>query len=370
MLQAVGAPGTVALPSSSMPVSVGARPSGTSVIPASRPRQTRLLSIGLQAEAPPEPIASDSPIEARFEIAGHSLPIVGKLCSIGSAPESSVRLNDGSVAFLHAQIAQQGNALYLRDAGTQHGTWVNGALLAGAHALHDGDRIVLGRSELLFRSSVLGKANIVSEPVISVPRLELRSGPSLGLSFVLSGDSCTIGSGPAADLQVFEPSVAPQHARVRQAQGLHYLSDLGSPSGSYARGARLTPGQELVLGEGEVFQVGAIAIAYTRAPTADRLAAFRPMARLSVVSGAGMGQLASFAERALTGSAQGAELCLPGLYPHEIEIVRHEGAYFARDLSGGRTFKSGAPLGPEWSPLRGGEMLLVSSGAMLRFEEA
>ncbi|HYJ07574.1 MAG TPA: FHA domain-containing protein, partial [Polyangiaceae bacterium] len=200
--------------------------------------------------------------------------------------------------------------------------------------------------------------------------LELRSGPSLGLCFVLSAESCNIGSGSAAELQVFEPSVAPLHARVRHAQGLHYLSDLGSPSGSYARGVRLPPGQELVLGEGEVFQLGAVAVAYTRAPTADRVAAFRPMARLSVVSGAGAGQSATFAERALVGGAPGLELCLPGLGPHELELTKHQGSFFARDLSGGRTFKSGVPLGHEWAPLRGGEMLLVSSGALLRFEDA
>jgi hypothetical protein len=203
-----------------------------------------------------------------------------------------------------------------------------------------------------------------------VPHLELRSGPSLGLCYVLSAELCNIGSGQAADLQVFEPSVAALHARVRHTQGLHYLSDLGSPSGSYARGVRLPPGQELVLGEGEVFQVGAVAIAYTRAPTADRLAAFRPMARLSVMSGAGSGQTASFGERALVGSAEAAALRLPGALPHELELVRHEGSYFARDLSGGRTFKSGAPLGPEWAALRPGEMLLISTGALLRFEEA
>jgi hypothetical protein len=39
-------------------------------------------------------------------------------------------------------------------------------------------------------------------------------------------------------------------------------------------------------------------------------------------------------------------------------------------LSGGRTFKSGAPLGREWAPLAGGELILISSGAMLRFEDA
>jgi NADPH-dependent 2,4-dienoyl-CoA reductase/sulfur reductase-like enzyme/pSer/pThr/pTyr-binding forkhead associated (FHA) protein len=375
MPQLAAAPGTMALPSSRpaptsvMPSRTSALPSRTSLLPASEPRRTRMLSIGLHAEAPPEPLVSDTPIEARFEVQGHHLPITGKLCSIGSAPESAIRLHDPSVAFLHAQVAQQGQALYLRDAGTQTGTWVNGVPLAGAHALHDGDRILVGHTELTFRSPTLAKSSGPSEPVIAVPRLELRSGPSLGLSFLLSAELCSIGSGANVELQVFEPSVAPQHARVRLAQGLHYLSDLGSPSGTYLRGTRLPPGQEVVLSDGELFQVGAIAIAYTRAPTTDRLAAFRPMAKLSVMSGAGAGQNAAFAERALVGAAPNAELRLPGTTAHELEIVRHQGNFFARDLSGGRTFKSGSPLGPEWAPLRGGEMLLVSSGALLRFEE-
>ena len=367
--------GTMALPSSRLastsvlPSRTSVLPSRTSALPASEPRRTRVLSIGLHAEAPPEPLVSDTPIEARFEVQGHLLPLIGKLCSIGSAPDSAIRLHDPSVAFLHAQVAQHGQALYLRDAGTQTGTWVNGMPLAGAHALHDGDRIVVGRTELIFRSAALAKTIGPSEPVIAVPRLELRSGPSLGLSFVLSSELCSIGSGPNVELQVFEPSVAPQHARVRLAQGLHYLSDLGSPSGTYLRGGRLPPGQEVRLSDEELFQVGAIAIAYTRAPTTDRLAAFRPMARLSVMSGAGAGQSAAFAERALIGAAPSSELCLPGTGAHELEIVRHQGVFFARDLSGGRTFKSGSPLGTEWAPLRGGEMLLVSSGALLRFEE-
>ena len=389
-MQAVAAPGTLAIPSSrvagaapnqlptsqipnrtsALPTRTSALPSRTSLLPASEPRRTKMLSIGLHAEAPPEPLVNEQPIEARFEVQGHALPLHGKLCSIGSAPESAIRLNDPAVAFLHAQVSQHGNALYLRDAGTQTGTWVNGVPLAGAHALRDGDRVLVGRTELLFRSPALAQTTGPTDAVIALPRLELRSGPSMGLSFVLSTDSCTIGSGPDADLQVFEPSVAPLHARVRLAQGMHYLSDLGSPSGSYARNVRLAPGQELPLADGEVFQVGAVALAYTRAPTKDRLAAFRPMAKLSVASGAGLGQTASFAERVRVGSAADAELRLADTANYELELVQHQGGYFARDLSGGRTFKSGAPLGREWAPLKGGEMLLISSGALLRFEEA
>jgi NADPH-dependent 2,4-dienoyl-CoA reductase/sulfur reductase-like enzyme/pSer/pThr/pTyr-binding forkhead associated (FHA) protein len=388
VMQALGAasPGTLALPSSRAPGSMpsaalpnrtSALPGGTSqlpqrtsLLPAAQPRRTKMLSIGLHAEAPPEPLVSEQPIEARFEVQGHVLPLSGRLSSIGSAPDSAIRLTDPAVAFVHAQIAQHKNALYLRDAGTQTGTWVNGVPLAGAHALRDGDRVLCGRTELVFRSSVLGKTTSANEPVIALPRLELRSGPSLGLSYLLSADICSIGSGTEANLQVFEPSVAALHARVRLAQGLHYLSDLGSPSGSYARGGRLPPGQEVILGDGEVFQVGAVAIAYTRAPTMDRLAAFRPTARLSVMSGAGVGQSAAFVERLRAGSAPDVELRLPNAAPYEVELALHQGTCFARDMSGGRTFKSGAPLGPEWVPILGGEMLLVSSGALLRFEDA
>jgi NADPH-dependent 2,4-dienoyl-CoA reductase/sulfur reductase-like enzyme/pSer/pThr/pTyr-binding forkhead associated (FHA) protein len=388
VMLALGSPSTIALPSAPMPAvghlatsalpgrtsqlpsRTSSLPSSTSLLPTAPPRRTKMLSIGLHAEAAPEPMVSERAIEARFEVQGHVLALSGKLCSIGSAPDCAIRLNDPGVAYLHAQIAQHGNALYLRDAGSQTGTWVNGIPLAGAHALHDGDRVLCGRTELVFRSTELGKSSAPSEPLIALPRLELRSGPSMGLSFLLSADSCSIGSGHDADLRVFDPSIAILHARVRLAQGLHYLSDLGSPGGSYARGARLPPGQEVVLGDGEVFQLGAVAIAYTRAPTMDRLAAFRPTARLSVTSGAGLGRAAAFVERLRVGSAADAELCVPSAAAYELELVLHQGTCFARDLSGGRTFKSGAPLGTEWAPVNGGEMLLISSGALLRFEDA
>jgi hypothetical protein len=198
----------------------------------------------------------------------------------------------------------------------------------------------------------------------------------MGLSFVLAAERCSIGSGAGVDFQIFDPSIAPLHAWVRAVQGAHYLADQNSASGSYARGNRLAPGQELPLTDGETFQLGAVTLAYSRAPTKDRVAAFRPMARLSVTSGPSAGTSASFAERLILGSAPHAQgsagtvvLELPGSVPQELELVLHQNAYFARDLSGGRVFKSGSPLGQAWAPLKGGEMLLVSTGALVRFEE-
>jgi len=208
---------------SQLPARTSQLPQRTSALVAAEPRRTKMLSIGLHAEAAPEPLSTEPPLDARFELGGHMLPIVGKPCSIGTAPECGVRLGDPSVAWLHAQVSQHGGALYLRDAGTQTGTWVNGVPLADAHSLRDGDRVVVGRTELVFRSSVLGRTASVEDAVLDLPRLELRSGPGMGLSFVLPGEACTIGSGASADLRVFEPSVAAEHARVRAVQGVHYL---------------------------------------------------------------------------------------------------------------------------------------------------
>ncbi len=342
-------------------------PTGTALLPSQPPRPTKLLSIGLPAQGPAQ-AKQTVQLNARLETAGQSIALAGGLSSIGAAVDAAVRLTEPGVGLVHAQIAQQGDAMFLRDSGTRTGTWVNGVLLSEAHRLRDGDQIKVGQSELTFRASSLGSVPALPRPLISPPRLELRTGPGLGLSFVLPAGSRTLGSGPEADFQVFDPSIAPLHLRLRGEQDLHYLSDLGGPSGTYLRGAWLPPGQEVVLAEGEFIQLGAVVLVFTRQATLDRLAQLRPSARLSVTSGPHAGRSISFEERALVGSDAQATLGLPGALAYELEVVRHAGGYFVRDLSGGRTFRSGVPLGPEYAPLNHGELLLASGGALLHFE--
>jgi NADPH-dependent 2,4-dienoyl-CoA reductase/sulfur reductase-like enzyme/pSer/pThr/pTyr-binding forkhead associated (FHA) protein len=343
---------------------------GTQALPSSAvPRQTRLLSIGLKAEAAPQLAGLGG--DARLEYRGQILRISGKLCNIGSGPDCTIRLNDPSVAPLHAQICEANSALFLRDAGSPGGTRVSGMVLGTAHHLHDGDQIQLGGAHLVFRSSAPGASPLAATPPPEplAPRLELCSGPGTGLSFLLSQSEHIIGSDAAAYVHICDPSIAPRHARVRLHAELHYFSDLGSASGSFVRGRRLAVGEEVVLGEGEQLKLGNVVLSYTRAPARDALAAFRPRARLSMASGNLLGSAAEFEQRALVGSAAECELSLPGLFPHELEFVRHHGNYFVRSLAGHRTFRGGAALGPEFVPLASGDLLLLQGGAMLRFEE-
>ena len=43
--------------------------------------------------------------------------------------------------------------------------------------------------------------------------------------------------------------------------------------------------------------------------------------------------------------------------------------FWVRDLSGGRAFRAGSPIGPEFSEIQHGDLLLLSGTVMLRFEE-
>jgi predicted component of type VI protein secretion system len=51
-----------------------------------------------------------------------------------------------------------------------------------------------------------------------------------------------------------------------------------------------------------------------------------------------------------------------------VEIAANDKSFWARDRSGGATFRSGSPLGPEFVELTHGDLLLLGT-TMLRFEE-
>ncbi len=70
--------------------------------------------------------------------------------TLGRAPGSTVVLGDPTVSRLHARIrAANGSGPVLEDAGSSHGTFVDGERVRGPVLLHDGARIRLGDAELV-----------------------------------------------------------------------------------------------------------------------------------------------------------------------------------------------------------------------------
>jgi NADPH-dependent 2,4-dienoyl-CoA reductase/sulfur reductase-like enzyme/pSer/pThr/pTyr-binding forkhead associated (FHA) protein len=374
--------GTVALPSqapatkqsertTALPRAAFAGGAGHTAALPSGPRKTRVLSIGLHAEAAPEARASLAPIDARLEFQGRALQINLPVMNLGQSPECQIPLHDPSLSAFHAQLVRYDTGLYLRDLGSSSGTWVNGQCLFGPHALRDGDSIRIGQLELLFRSSALPRISLAQVPHKSLagPRLEVRSGGALGLSFALGPQPVLVGSSAECSIRFTDPSISPRHAELRPSGATHALLDLGSHVGSYVRGARLAPQQAVTLSEGDWLRFGAVDVLYTSAARADVLASLRPSARVIVTSGSDSGKSASVGDRLLVGSDASAGLVLTSVAGPQLELATHNGRFWVRDLSGGRAFRAGSPMSSEFSEIQNGELILIGGSLMLRFEE-
>src|SRR4051812_41443832 len=95
------------------------------------------------------PVAgSSAPLELVLADATR-VPLTGELV-IGRAPENTLQLADPSVSRRHARIVlANGAGVLIEDAGSSHGTFVDGHRVNGAEPLHDGARIRVGNQELV-----------------------------------------------------------------------------------------------------------------------------------------------------------------------------------------------------------------------------
>src|SRR5258705_4331196 len=76
---------------------------------------------------------------------GTRVPVLDEM-TIGRAPGNTLPLDDPSVSRHHARITSGDptRAPRLEDAGSSHGTWLDGQLVEGTGSLGDGSRITLG----------------------------------------------------------------------------------------------------------------------------------------------------------------------------------------------------------------------------------
>ncbi|HWA72239.1 MAG TPA: FAD-dependent oxidoreductase [Polyangiaceae bacterium] len=331
------------------------------------PRATRMLSIGLHAEASVQAPVPTS-LRASLEYGGQQIVISRAITSLGQGADADVRLADPSAASLHAQIVEHEGRFYVRDLGSQFGTWVNQKPLNPAEPLADGDRLQIGQQVLVFRSASAVAAHKTSA-LVSAARLTVRSGAKLGLSLRLPEHGVLIGSAPGSALCLTDPGVSPQHARVHKRGASFVFEILDGTFGSWLRGQALSVGAAEPLREGDWLRLGTVDFSYSELPAEDASRALAPSAKLTVDSGPITGQSAAVPERALVGSAANATFVIPGVAPNQLEILRHGRAFFARDLTAGQTLRAGRPLGAEWAQLEHGNLLLLGGTTLLRFEE-
>jgi hypothetical protein len=99
------------------------------------------------AEKPPAP-------ETRFwvEYRSNLFELSPGVTAIGRSAECQLVLDDPLVSRRHAEILVSGSAATLRDLGSINGVFVNGEQVKGRRTLAPGDRLLIGKQEMILRA--------------------------------------------------------------------------------------------------------------------------------------------------------------------------------------------------------------------------
>lgn len=107
----------------------------------------------------PEPVVPDAPPPepqrevVTLTVAGRKHEITSPSVVLGRSREADVRVADVNVSRRHAELRQEGAGYWIVDLGSTNGVEVNGKRVERAR-LRDGDRFVLGATEIVFGLSL------------------------------------------------------------------------------------------------------------------------------------------------------------------------------------------------------------------------
>ena len=103
----------------------------------------------------PEPVVADAPPPpperevVTLTIDGQKHEVTSSRVVIGRSREADIRVSDVNVSRRHAEVRQEGAGYWIVDMGSTNGLEVNGKRAERAR-LRDGDRILLGSTEIVF----------------------------------------------------------------------------------------------------------------------------------------------------------------------------------------------------------------------------
>jgi hypothetical protein len=125
-------------------------------LPLEEPQQTMIYRTPVpdvlpeEDEAPPPPPVREV---VTLTIDGRKQEITSPKVVVGRSRTCDVRLTDVNVSRRHAEIRQEGTTYWIIDLDSMNGTVVNGRRVE-RERLRDGDKIVLGSTEIVFGKSI------------------------------------------------------------------------------------------------------------------------------------------------------------------------------------------------------------------------
>jgi FHA domain-containing protein len=81
---------------------------------------------------------------------GRKRGLDSRAVSVGRSAENDIPLDDDFASVRHARIEPRRDGVWVSDAGSTNGTYVNGAKLAKPHRLKTGDVIRVGNTDLRY----------------------------------------------------------------------------------------------------------------------------------------------------------------------------------------------------------------------------
>ena len=87
-------------------------------------------------------------------------------------------------------------------------------------------------------------------------RLYIMSGPHIGQSFEIEGNTLCIGRAPENDIQIRDKFISRKHLKILRKDSKFFIEDLQSKNGTYLNGEQIPPGVETELKEGLPIGIG------------------------------------------------------------------------------------------------------------------
>lgn len=99
------------------------------------------------------------------ELAGARIPVPEGGIGIGRSPENALVVHDEGVSRYHARLLLENGSLWLQDAGSRNGVFVNGVRVTGHKALKVGDSITIAQHTFELRwQDDLAAQDALAEP--------------------------------------------------------------------------------------------------------------------------------------------------------------------------------------------------------------
>ena len=89
---------------------------------------------------------------------------------LGRSPENAVVIQDEGVSRYHARLLYENGSLWLQDAGSRNGVFVNGARVTGHKALKVGDQVTIAEHSFELRWQDEDAARPAPEPTPPPPK--------------------------------------------------------------------------------------------------------------------------------------------------------------------------------------------------------